>query len=35
MKNLADELGMTLITCPMTMFKASGLLYMAGIKPLF
>ena len=34
MKNLADELGMTLITCPMTMFKASGLLYMAGIKPL-
>jgi len=35
MTNLADELGMTLITCPLTMFRASGELYKAGIKPLF
>ena len=35
MKQLADELGMTLITCPLTMFRASGELYKAGIKPLF
>jgi len=35
MRNLAEELGMTLITCPLTMFRASGELYKAGIKPLF
>lgn len=35
MRNLAEELGMTLITCPLTMFRASGELYRAGIKPLF
>ncbi|HNT92678.1 MAG: hypothetical protein H6545_07150 [Bacteroidales bacterium] len=35
MKNLAEELGMTLITCPSTMFRASGELYRAGMKPLF
>jgi len=35
MKKLAEELGMTLITCPRTMFRASGELYRAGIKPLF
>ena len=35
MKNLAEELGITLITCPLTMVRASGELYKAGIKPLF
>lgn len=35
MISLAEELGMTLITCPLTMFRASGELYKAGIKPLF
>lgn len=35
MKSLAEELGMTLITCPLTMFRASGELYRAGMKPLF
>jgi predicted transcriptional regulator len=35
MKNLAEELGITLITCPLTMFRASGELYRAGMKPLF
>jgi len=35
MKSLADELGLTLITCPLTMFRASGELYRAGMKPLF
>lgn len=32
---LADENGMVLIECPYTMYKTSGLLYQAGIKPLF
>ena len=32
---LAEELGMTLIKCPSTMFRASGELYRAGMKPLF
>jgi hypothetical protein len=35
MKDLAEELGMTLITSPSTMFRASGELFRAGIKPLF
>jgi hypothetical protein len=35
MKNLAEELGIALITCPRTMFRASGELYRAGMKPLF
>lgn len=35
MKILAEELGITLITCPRTMFRVSGELYRAGIKPLF
>ncbi len=35
MKLLAEELGMTLIKCPSTMFRASGELYRAGMKPLF
>jgi len=35
MKKLAEELGMALITCPSTMFRVSGELYRAGMKPLF
>ena len=35
MKKLAEELGMALIACPSTMFRASGELYVAGMKPLF
>jgi len=35
MRDLAEELGMTLITCPSTMFRVSGELYRAGMKPLF
>ncbi|MGE5349334.1 MAG: DRTGG domain-containing protein [Actinomycetota bacterium] len=35
MKSLAEELGMTLITCPLTMFRASGELYRAGMKPIY
>ena len=35
MKDLAAELGITLINCPSTMFRASGELYRAGMKPLF
>lgn len=33
--NLANENGMILIECPFTMYKTSGLLYQAGVKPLF
>jgi predicted transcriptional regulator len=35
MKDLAEELGIALIKCSVTMFRASGELYRAGIKPLF
>lgn len=35
MLNLAEELGMTLIICPATMFRASGVLYREGMKPLY
>jgi len=35
MKDLAEELGMILVTCPMSMFRASGELYKAGMKPVF
>jgi len=35
MQNLAEELGITLIKSPATMFRASGELYRAGMKPLF
>lgn len=35
MKKLAEELGITLIRCSSTMFRASGELYRAGIKPLY
>lgn len=35
MRNLAEEIGMPLIECPLTMFKASGVLFGAGMKPLF
>jgi hypothetical protein len=35
MRDLAEELGITLIKCPSTMFRASGELYRAGIKPLY
>lgn len=35
MKNLAEELEITLIASPLSMFRASGELYRAGIKPLF
>ena len=35
MKNLAEELGMILLTCPISMFRASGELYKAGLKPVF
>jgi len=32
---LAEEIGMPLIACPSTMFRAAGELYKAGIKPLY
>jgi predicted transcriptional regulator len=35
MIKLANENGITLLECPYTMFKASGLLYQQGIKALF
>lgn len=35
MRDLAEELGITLIKCTSTMFRASGELYRAGIKPLY
>ncbi|MDY6372024.1 MAG: hypothetical protein SPL12_06980 [Bacteroidales bacterium] len=35
MIELAEEIGMVLICCPYSMFKACGLLYQAGLKPLF
>jgi hypothetical protein len=35
MKQLAEESGIPLITCSVTMFKAAGELYKAGLKPLF
>ena len=35
MKEIAEENGMVLIECPSSMFRISGELYMAGIKPLF
>ena len=35
MIELADENEMVLIECGYSMFKASGLLYKAGLKPLF
>ncbi len=35
MKKLAEELGMTLIACSSTMFRASGELYKAGMKPIY
>ncbi len=35
MKTLAEELGMTLISSPQTLYRASGELYKAGIKALF
>ncbi len=35
MINLAEELGITLIICPSTMFRASGVLYREGMKPLY
>ena len=35
MKEIAEENGMVLIESPSSMFRISGELYMAGIKPLF
>lgn len=35
MKSLAEELGMILLTCPASMFRAAGELYKAGMKPVF
>jgi hypothetical protein len=35
MKRLAVENGIPLISCSITMFKAAGELYKAGLKPLF
>lgn len=35
MKQLAEESGIPLITCSITMFRAAGELYKAGLKPLF
>jgi len=35
MKSLAEELGMSLLTCSMSMFRAAGELYKAGMKPIF
>lgn len=35
MKDLAGEIGLPLICCKSTMFRAAGELYRAGLKPLF
>ena len=35
MLELAKEVGIVIIECPYSVFKASGLLYAAGIKPIF
>ena len=35
MITLAGESGITLLECPGSMFKTSGILYGAGIKPVF
>ena len=35
MKQLAEESGIPLISCSITMFRAAGELYKAGLKPLF
>ena len=35
MVKLGEESGMVLIECPCSMFKASGLLYNQGLKPVF
>lgn len=35
MIKLANELNLTLLQCPWSMFKASGILYGAGLKPVF
>jgi len=35
MKLLAEESGIPLISCSVTMFRAAGELYKAGLKPLF
>ena len=35
MIELADENGMVLLECKFSMFKTSGLLYKAGLKPLY
>jgi serine kinase of HPr protein (carbohydrate metabolism regulator) len=35
MKEIAEENGMVLIESPSSMFRISGELYLAGIKPLF
>lgn len=35
MIHLAEELGMALIQCPITMFRAAGELYKAGMQPLY
>lgn len=35
MKELAEEIGLPLICCKSTMFRAAGELYKAGLKPLF
>ena len=35
MVDLAEENDMVLLACPYSMFKACGLLYQAGMKPLY
>ena len=35
MLELAEENDMTIIACPFSLFKACGLLYAAGLKPLY
>jgi len=35
MIELAEENGIVLISCPFSMFKASGILYQAGLKGVF
>jgi len=35
MISLADELGITLITTPYSMFRSSGLLYSAGLRSVY
>jgi len=32
---LAEQIGITLIECPLSLFKTSGILYGAGIKPVY